>query len=458
MFGFDELNLVSIPLQNAMYINFKANITERVSLYQTLKHIKTVKLGELVIGNDKDANGFCNVTLPVFIADEVAKAFDKEFPDINKNPINPFNATSPVSETIFFPISSLIGNLIADGCLVNLNTVSVNKIVLYCGYARKRSNDIYVCLGDSAAYLAFSKSLNLGLKHALDLFVRLSIKYHHVQVQNNVLEQFKVDNPTLNAIRFYPTEGNNVYLVVTKVIYYGCYSYCLTNRKTERLTSSLGVYESQIDEIHKKLNEELSSWSSLLIHFEVMRDREITNEIRSNQGTNMRYDQLSWLIGINGKSFIKISELSRAASGKYSLYTKDFKFLEQCFVVRRDIVRASCGVEAVTTIKVVAALLRCGENVELNKLSELLRGANVSDDQRLINFYREVKSDSWRNRVIHHKAQLFVNVHVKEKFISDIVINELATRTKHCDISITRFCPDDDDEDNITIRTFNITI
>ncbi|GIY67752.1 uncharacterized protein CEXT_16161 [Caerostris extrusa] len=108
MLGSDENNIVSEPLQHAMYINFKAIITTVTSLYQVMKNVPGIKLTEVVVSKNKDSDGFTNVTIPVFITKALAKHFDKEHPDINRNPLNPFNSSFAVSDKIFFPISSII--------------------------------------------------------------------------------------------------------------------------------------------------------------------------------------------------------------------------------------------------------------------------------------------------------------------------------------------------------------
>lgn len=186
-FGSDDENIVSVPLQNAMHINFKAKVEGNLSLYQAMQYIKNVKLSDVVVGRQTDENGFSNVTIPVFISSELAKAFDDEFPDINRNPLNPFNTTKPVPDVLFFPIASILGNLLVDGCQIDFSSVAVKKIVISCGYAKKRSTDNFICLGDSAVHLAFFRSLNLGLRHALQLFVRISMIHDGIYDDSNVL-------------------------------------------------------------------------------------------------------------------------------------------------------------------------------------------------------------------------------------------------------------------------------
>lgn len=343
-FGPDQDNIVTTPLQYAMYVNFKAKVTDNISsLYQVMKYIKNIKLTEVVVSKSKDNNGFSDITLPVFITDELAEVFNREYPNINREPLNPFNSQDPVPDNIFLPISSLLGNLIMDGCSVDLNSVKVKKIEISCGYAKKRSKDNHVCLGDSAIHLAFFRSLNLGLKHALQLFIKLSMLQANVQApkDDEIIKQFKEHYPHLHPIKVYPTVARNVFLVVTKVTRYGCFSYCLTNHERKRLTSRLGVRESQISNILKELSENLSTWNNILADFETKRDEDIKKEIHSNKTKSVLYDHLSWFIDINGKSFIKISELARAVRGKYSLYREDFEFLLKCFKARRDIIAIS---------------------------------------------------------------------------------------------------------------------
>ncbi|GFR05518.1 lactamase_B domain-containing protein [Trichonephila clavata] len=315
-FGSDKDNIVSAPLQHAMYVNFKAKITDNMSsLYQVMKYMRNIKLTEVVLSKRKDKDGFSDVTLPVFITDELARVFDKEYPNISREPLNPFNSSRLVPDSIFFPISSLLGNLIVDGCNVDLNSVKVKKIEISCGYAKERSKDNYICLGDSAIHLAFFRSLNLGLKHALEFFIKLSMLQPNVQTpkDDEIIKKFKEHYPHLHPVRVHPTVARNVFLVVTKVIWYGCFSYCLTNHERERLTNRSGVYKDQVVNILNELNQKLSTWSNSLADFEAKRDGDIKNEIHSNKTKSVLYDYLSWFIDINGKSFIKISELARAA-------------------------------------------------------------------------------------------------------------------------------------------------
>ncbi|WP_339046021.1 hypothetical protein [Candidatus Mesenet endosymbiont of Agriotes lineatus] len=211
-FGSDKDNLVTTPLQYAMYVNFKAKINGNVSsLYQVMKYVKNIKLTEVVVSKSKDNNGFSDITLPVFITDELAKVFDKEYPNINREPLNPFNSPNSVPDSIFLPISSLLGKLIIDGCSVNLNSVKVKKIEISCGYAHRRSKDNYICLGDSAIHLAFFRSLNLGLKHALELFIKLSMLQANVQASKDdeIIKQFKEHYPHLYPIKVYSTVARN---------------------------------------------------------------------------------------------------------------------------------------------------------------------------------------------------------------------------------------------------------
>lgn len=124
-------------------------------------------------------------------------------------------------------------------------------------------------------------------------------------------------------------------MVVTKVMFYGCFSYCRTNRTTERLTNAMGVSESQIEKILEELNRKMRSWSWLMIEYEAMRDRDIDHEMKSNKDKNVLFDQASWWIGLNGKSFIKVSELSRLASGKHALLLRNFTFMVRCMNLRQ---------------------------------------------------------------------------------------------------------------------------
>ncbi|GFR28398.1 lactamase_B domain-containing protein [Trichonephila clavata] len=415
-FGSDKDNIVSAPLQHAMYVNFKAKITDNMSsLYQVMKYMRNIKLTEVVLSKRKDKDGFSDVTLPVFITDELARVFDKEYPNISREPLNPFNSSRLVPDSIFFPISSLLGNLIVDGCNVDLNSVKVKKIEISCGYAKERSKDNYICLGDSAIHLAFFRSLNLGLKHALEFFIKLSMLQPNVQTpkDDEIIKKFKEHYPHLHPVRVHPTVARNVFLVVTKVIWYGCFSYCLTNHERERLTNRSGVYKDQVVNILNELNQKLSTWSNSLADFEAKRDGDIKNEIHSNKTKSVLYDYLSWFIDINGKSFIKISELARAARGKYSLYPKDFKFLLECFKVRR---------EAIAT-NVISSLLNQLKGKEFDQLKKVCAKEDLSDEEKMKLIGDAANSKLKRKRELRRDSD---DANVSSNFILALIKNEIA--------------------------------
>ncbi|GFV15638.1 uncharacterized protein TNCV_2043851 [Trichonephila clavipes] len=419
-FGPDKDNIVSSPLQHAMYVNFKAKITGNMSsLYQVMKYMRNIKLTNVVLSKCKDQDGFSSVTLPVFITDELAQVFDKEYPNISREPLNPFN--SSVSDSIFFPISSLLGNLIVDGCDVDLNSVQVKKIEISCGYAKNRSKDNYVCLGDSAIHLAFFRSLNLGLKHALEFFIKLSMLQANVQApkDNEIIKKFKEHYPHLHPISVHHTVARNVFLVVTKVIWYGCFSYCLTNHHRERLTNRSGIYKSQVSNILEELNKNLSTWSNSLADFEAKRDEDIKNEIHSNKTKSVLYDYLSWFIDINGKSFIKISELARAARGKYSLYPKDFKFLLECFKMRREAI-------ATSSINVMSSLLDQLEGKEFDQLKKICVKEDLSDEEKTKLIGDAVNSKLTATKRKRELKRDSSDANVSSNFILALIKNEIA--------------------------------
>ncbi len=442
-FGRDEENLVTVPLQNAMYINFKAKVNGGLSLYQSMKCIKEIKLSEVIVSRKKDEKGFVNVTIPAFITKNLAEEFDKDFPDISRNPVNPFNDFQSVSHKIFFPISSMIGNLIVDGCVIDLSSVSVKKIEISCGYAKSRSRENFVCLGDSAVHLAFFKSLNIGLKHGLEFFVNLSILRRGENSTLDVLAQFKRDNPLLNPIKFYRTEGANVFLIVTKLVMFGCFSYCYTNRRTERLTNPLGVNEDKIDFIREELNRKLRSWCFLLISFESKRDRDIMHEVRGNKEKNVIYDHTSWVIGLNGKSVIKISEFARAVKGKYLLVKKDFEFLMGLFEQRQKVIQCYSGnVENSTVlVRIIGRLLSLGGREDLRELLDICSSENISDGQKvnLLTYAAERartrvgKLGLLLNVSVASVGAYKTNVNTNSSFILNIVKNELSARLNSSD-------------------------
>lgn len=436
-FGRDEDNVVSTSLQNAMYLNFKANVTGSLSLYQTMKYMKDIKLSEVIVSRHRNEDGFSNVTIPAFITDGLARVFDQEFPDISRNPVNPFNTSKSMSNKLFFPISSLLGNLLMDGCLIDLNSVSVKKIEISCGYAKRRSRNNLVCLGDSAVHLAFFKSLYLGLKHGLEFFVQLSILRGETNATGDVLSEFKRDNPLLNPVKLYRTKGGNVFLVVTKIILYGCFSYCYTNRKTIRLTNQMGVTADKIQHILEELNRQQSSWNFLLKSFETNREHDVMLEVASNKEKNVLYDHTSWMVNLDGKSVIKISEVARVMSGKHLLVQNNFEFLLRLFEERRSVIVSTTNVEGHATllVKIITKLLRHGRDAALKELFSICSSDSLSDDEKvnLLSLTAErlvIKTSILGVMVDMSAASVGAsskNDNINSQFILKIVKNEIAT-------------------------------
>ncbi|GFT97379.1 uncharacterized protein NPIL_502811 [Nephila pilipes] len=391
-FGSDEINVVTTPLQNAAYINFKSKFTSDTSLYQVMKNISSIKLTEVVVSKNKDSDGFANVTIPVFITSKLAGYFDKEFPDINRKPLNPFKSLIPMSDSIFFPITSIIGNLLVDGCYIDLDSVSVKKIVISCGYAKKRSNSYFICLGDAAAHLAFFRSLNLGLKHAFELFIHLSMFTKDIIPlvdYDDIMKVFAYHNPHLNPIKVYPSAARNVFFIITKVIWYGCFTFCVTNKKTTRLTDVTGRTEREIYDLISKYNEKLRRWDYFLKDFEEKRESDIQSEISSNKLKNISFELASLFIDINGKSVFKISEVLREVSGRHSLFRKDFDFFLECFKIRREVIRCQSGRSEISnneTLNIIDSMVKyLGKNSSpfVNKIKTYCADEKRSRDEKL---------------------------------------------------------------------------
>lgn len=250
-------------------------------------------------------------------------------------------------------ISSLLGSLIIDGCNIDLNSVEVKKIEISCGYAKKRSKNNYVCLGDSAVHLAFFRSLNLGLKHALEFFIKLSTLQANVQASK--------DNECKGQV----------------------------------------------------VNELNQTWGNLLADFEAKRDEDIKNEVDSNKMKSVLYDHLSWFIDINGKSFIKISELARAAIGKYPLFHKDFEFFLECFKARREAV-------ATSSINVVISLLNQLAGEEFDQLKKICVREDLSDGEKMKLIGDAANSKLKRERGYSSSAD------VSSYFVLTLIKNEIA--------------------------------
>ncbi|OAM00602.1 MAG: hypothetical protein TV42_01565 [Wolbachia endosymbiont of Dactylopius coccus] len=186
----------------------------------------------------------------------------------------------------------------------------------------------------------------------------------------------------------------------------------MTNHHRERLTNRSGIYKSQVSNILEELNKNLSTWSTSLADFEAKRDEDIKNEIHSNKTKSVLYDYLSWFIDINGKSFIKISELARAARGKYSLYPKDFKFLLECFKGRREAIAAG-------SIKAISSLLNQLASKEFDQLKRICAREDLPDEEKMKLIGDAVNSKLKRKRGDSSDAN------VSSNFILALIRNEL---------------------------------
>jgi len=347
-FGQDDVNMEVIPLESAMHINFTAlfNTIDQTVLYSAMKNNDDIKLAEIVASKKQNADSsqMKNVTIPIFISKSLAQRFDEEYPDINRKPLIPFVDSREIPNEIFDVISSILGPLLMEDWQIDFKSVKVKKIEITCGYAKTRSFWRYVCLGDSAVHLAFYKSLNFGLKHALDFFLRLSgffgLKSENIRSKRPndslVLDEFRKKHLNLNAVKVLPTTNRNTYLIVTKVLFYGVYKFSLANLESEQLTSNFGVRENEIDGILSSTNEKLNDWSYLMDEFEKQRRKDISQVIESNCRKKKTFDFVSDFVWLNGKSPIKLSELLQTIQKGYSLFSSDLGFINQCLLILRE--------------------------------------------------------------------------------------------------------------------------
>ncbi|KLT22890.1 pyridine nucleotide-disulfide oxidoreductase [Wolbachia endosymbiont of Armadillidium vulgare str. wVulC] len=361
-FGSNRDNMVTIPLQHAMYINLKAKNGKPTALHQVMKNIGDIKLADIVAS--KHESEVTDVTIPVFISNELAKTFDQNYPNINTNPLYPFQASNQVPDKILYPISSIISTLILKDWEVDLNSVVVKKIEINCGYAKKRSEDHYICLGDAAVNLAFFRSLNFGLEYALKFFMKLSSCYGKIEIHDlskketeEIKGQFRQDNPHLNPVEVHKAYGRNSYLVVTKVNRYGCFYYNATSRKTEKLTGFFGAEHKQISRELDKLNKRLDNWKYVLQEFELERDRGIKNEIKGNKHKNIRYNFLAKLISKFTVSSAVAGESIKERVYVRPLYKKNYEFFSNCFEIIKKENISGANVDKQKTIDLVAKLL-----------------------------------------------------------------------------------------------------
>lgn len=83
---------------------------------------------------------------------------------------------------------------------IDWSSVVIKKINITCGYAKGRSRDRFICLGDSAAHFAYFKSLNFGLKHGFE-FMRTLASYYGFRCN---LGQFKEQEAIALCKSYYP--------------------------------------------------------------------------------------------------------------------------------------------------------------------------------------------------------------------------------------------------------------
>lgn len=341
-FGKDEDNMLITPLESAMHVNFRAifNSVNKSILYSSMKNNDNIRLTEIVASKTTPfSDQYKNVTIPVFISKNLADQFDQEYPNINKEPLKPFTSDTEIPRDIFDTIVSIIGPLIMEDWKIDFKSIVIKKIEITCGYSILRSRSRFICLGDSAVHLAFYKSLNFGLGHALEFFTMLSgfcgLKREEQFFKQNVIEEFKKKHPHLNPIDARQTVDANVYLIVTKIINYGVYKFSMVNLESEHLTSNIGVKEPEIEEILIEVNKRNGNWGYLMESFEAKRLRDIKYVIESNLRKKKMFDYLSDFIWLNGKSPIKISEVLAKISNGYALNADDSDLMQSCVLILR---------------------------------------------------------------------------------------------------------------------------
>ena len=343
-FGNEDSNMEIIPLESALHINFRAifDNLDKSLLYSAMKNNENIKLSEIVSSRTVSEDGYKMVTIPIFITKNLAELFDLNYPNINKQPLTPFRAPGKeIPDEIFKVISSIIGSLLMEDWYIDFKSIEIKKIEITCGYSKTRSKSNFVCLGDSAVHLAYYKSLNFGLKHALDFFITLSnnvlISRDNILLYNDefIIDEFQKLHSTLNPVSIKRTISANTVLVITKILYNGVYKFCLTNNQTEQMTSNFGVRESSIDNYLKQVNEELKNWNFLLNEFEQKRYKDIQEVIKSNCRKKQMFEYVSDFIWLNGKSPIKISELLSKLFYGYCLFKSDHEFFNACIKILR---------------------------------------------------------------------------------------------------------------------------
>lgn len=150
-FGEDSENMEIIPLESAMYINFRA-VFDKLKLdilYPSMKNDDNIKLSQIVASKKSDSENdlFKNVTIPIFISENLAQVFDKNCPDINREPLMPFKYQKTyqvIPAEIFQTLTSVLTPLLMEDWLIDFESISIKKIEITCGYAMKEVRiDLY---------------------------------------------------------------------------------------------------------------------------------------------------------------------------------------------------------------------------------------------------------------------------------------------------------------------------
>ncbi len=323
-----------------------------------MKNEEQIKLAGLISSKEKDDSNLTNVTITAIVAEEFADLFDRQYPDTNKNPLKPFTSSNKIPDEILQTISALINQLMIQGSSIELDSVTVKKIGVSCGYAKEGSKDRFICLGDSAAYLAYFRSLNVGLSHALEFFTTLSsycktegvvtdtalfdkLSFNKLapidRSDEQIIAQFYKDIKILKqgavskVIEVHKTIRKDHYLIVTKGVRYGCFSYDIASHNIKRLTELTGINKKEIHDEPNNLNKKLENWSNTLLEFETEKQNSIDREIGGNKIKQFQYNSIAAVIWLKSKLPTHFSETYSRIRRGYSIYSEDNRFFFECF-------------------------------------------------------------------------------------------------------------------------------
>lgn len=153
-------------VDHVLYLSISDSSGRRIqpsfTLYSIMKHVPGIKLLKL-LKSKPTADGAMQITIAMTISSELADLI------AGTNPYHPFRDVTEMDPAVHYAISAALVPLILAGAQLDLNTLSMNKISTQTGYAKNRSRGNRISVGDSAGFLVYFRSFNVGWMHACDL-------------------------------------------------------------------------------------------------------------------------------------------------------------------------------------------------------------------------------------------------------------------------------------------------